>query len=140
MITACSIEPGLNSDHSLISLTLTNLKTEPRGRGTWKFNNNLLKDNEYVSRIKELIHNIKSSVQFEDKGMLWEYMKCQIRTDTMSYAGFKAKLNKKAEKELYDQLTHLENHLDSDNEQEYFTLKKRWEKVQTEKISGIILR
>ena len=139
-INSCSIEPGLNSDHSLISLTFMNLKSEPRGKGTWKFNNSLLKDDKYVSRIKALIHNIKSSELFEDKCMLWEYMKCQIRTDTMLYAGIKAKLNKKVEKELLGQLTDMEKKLDYNNEHKYYTLKKQWEKLQAEKNSGIILR
>ena len=49
-----NIIPGYRSDHSIITMTLT-FNNFDRGRGLWKFNNTLLKDINYISKIKEII-------------------------------------------------------------------------------------
>ena len=46
-IESNAIKPGNNSDHSIISITLELLDSQKRGRGFWKFNNNLLTDQTY---------------------------------------------------------------------------------------------
>ena len=38
----CNIKPGLVSDHSLVKIELTIKESVKRGKGTCKFNNNLL--------------------------------------------------------------------------------------------------
>ena len=43
-VTDTKIMPGYRTDHSRITLKLKLLGSE-RGRGDWKFNNTLLKDN-----------------------------------------------------------------------------------------------
>ena len=48
--------------------------------------------------------------------MLWEYLKCQIRTDTMIYASQKAKLYKNEEVNICQQITSLEQYLDNNEE------------------------
>jgi exonuclease III len=45
------IEPGYMTDHNYITVTLKIVKGT-RGKGTWKFNNNLLFDKDYVRLIK----------------------------------------------------------------------------------------
>jgi exonuclease III len=54
IIETTIIKPGYRSDHSIVELTL-NLSKHKKGPGLWKFNNSLLKDNEYVNEIKKCI-------------------------------------------------------------------------------------
>ena len=50
-IQSTEIEPSIITDHSLVSLTLPLQESPERGRGTYKFNNSLLTDKDYVDRI-----------------------------------------------------------------------------------------
>ena len=86
------IKPGYQSDHSILCFQLQLLETQKRGKGTWKFNNGLLNDRKYVELMKATISTALQEVNFENKNLLWEYLKCQIRSDTILYAG--KKLNK----------------------------------------------
>ena len=52
------IEPSYRSDHSLVILALKKDQFK-RDRPFWKFNNSLLKDQQYISEIKKLILDIK---------------------------------------------------------------------------------
>ena len=142
-VNSADICPGLKSDHSLINVSIDIVKINKRGRGTWKFNNALLKDTMYISKMKETIHSVISSYNSNNKNMVWEYLKCQIRTDTMIYASEKAKLMKKEELDIARQIAHLEQNLDHDEEpivNKYYELKNKWESIKTEKTNGIILR
>ena len=56
-IAKTSISPGVQSDHSIISLSIDFNKFN-RGRGFWKMNNALLKDTEYVLKVKSVIRDI----------------------------------------------------------------------------------
>ena len=52
-----SIDPGILSDHSTTSIEIDFRKFQ-RGRGFWKFNNSLLKDIDYVNRVKNCIKKV----------------------------------------------------------------------------------
>ena len=41
-------KPGLLSDHSIVNISLELTETSKRGRGYWKFNNDLLTDTKYI--------------------------------------------------------------------------------------------
>ena len=105
------IKPGYGSDHSILTLQIELLQTQKRGRGIWKFNNNLLNDSKYVEMVKQTISNVLQEVHFENKNLEWEYLKCQIRTDTMVYAGEKAKKQRTKEIDLQNRLEFLEQNL-----------------------------
>ena len=59
------IIPGYRSDHSGIVFELA-LNTNERGRGYWKFNNSLLKDQQYVSLVKNTISDVKQTYQINN--------------------------------------------------------------------------
>ena len=88
-VDKCLIQPGLLSDHSILLLSLNLLQIQRRGRGTWKFNNNLLKDLEYIELIKKAIQQVQEHSDFLHKSTRWEYLKCQMRTETMILPGLK---------------------------------------------------
>ena len=60
----CLIQPGLLSDHSILLLSLNLLQIKRRERGTWKFNNNLLKDLEYIELIQKIIEQVQEHSDF----------------------------------------------------------------------------
>jgi hypothetical protein len=45
------------SDHSPVSI-VQKLLNQTRGRGTWKFNNSLLRDEEFVKKVKDDIKQV----------------------------------------------------------------------------------
>ena len=62
-----NIKPGLLSEHSLVNIELTLKESVKRGKGTWKFNNNLLCDKEYIALIKDSIQKVKNYVTLKIK-------------------------------------------------------------------------
>ena len=72
-------------DHKAIFLGLE-LQSEPkRGHGTWKFNNTLLEDPDYI----ELLHfiyprTLEKYKDVETKQLLWELIKMELRAQTIS--------------------------------------------------------
>ena len=90
------IIPGYRTDHSGITL----------GKGYWKFNNTLLKDNEYVTLIKNTIEDVKKTyvnnrndvniandeIQFNINDQLFlETLLMMIRGNTIKYSSEKKK-------------------------------------------------
>ena len=61
-INLADIVPGYKTDHSMILLKIA-LHYNPRGRGFWKLNTSLLKEEEYLNLIKATIYQTKSEYQ-----------------------------------------------------------------------------
>ena len=143
-ISNVKISPSICTDHSLISLTLSLPQTQKRGHGFWKFNNSLLKDSDYICIVKNIISYVKQENPFENKSLLWEYLKCRIRTETMTYSSIKAKHRRAEECLMADKLKYLEECLCSNSDpkinEEYLNLKQRLEDFEFEKTKGTILR
>ena len=139
-----AITPSISTDHSIISLTLSISQMQPRGKGTWKFNNSLLKDKKYVNMVKKIIQETQVETSFTNKCLLWEFIKCKVRSETMVYSSHKAKLGRKREVELLYRLEKLESQLKSEENDlshtEYYSVKKEWEELCSEKTQGAILR
>ena len=55
-VKKCDIVRCLKSDHKVATL-LVHHNSSQRGRGYWKFNNNLLLDDKYISKAKIAIAN-----------------------------------------------------------------------------------
>ena len=87
-LVKCDIKPGTHSDHSILWLELnTNKEVRSRGRGVWNFNNTLLHDSEYVQSAKMVIKESAKNYEYlEDKGLVWELIKHDIRAITISYS------------------------------------------------------
>ena len=74
---------GFKTDHSLITLHLTN-NTNPREPGFWKLNTSeLLSDEEYIGLIKKTIKEVANEYKNNnemDATLLWDTMKMKIRS------------------------------------------------------------
>ncbi|MCP3901396.1 MAG: endonuclease/exonuclease/phosphatase family protein [Desulfobacteraceae bacterium] len=138
------IKPAIKTDHSIITLAFNIKNTQRRGRGFWKFNKTLLKDEKYVEKINECLLNFKSIFnEYEDKCLAWDYLKCELRSITISYACFKAKEMRVLEGSIKTRMEYLENKIQQGDESRISALcrlKKELEDIYTEKGCGIMVR
>lgn len=138
------IKPGIRSDHSILNLSFKIQNTQERGRGFWKFNASLLHDIEYVEKIRRCIAECSESNKgIKDKAMLWDVIKCEIRTVTISYACYKAKQRKELENTILKRLENLETAMAAGNDtcvEEHQALQREFEAIQQEKAKGIMIR
>ena len=103
------IQTSIASDHNTICLLLSWPDEHPRGPGFWKFNNTLLDDEEYTSKIRELYPELRKKYSdVKDQQLFWELMKMEIRTVTISFAKGKAQTIKKRETVIKEQLDELD--------------------------------
>ena len=82
MIESVYIRNGYRTDHSIVHLEIKISDTR-KGGGFWKFNTSLLKDNTYVDKVKEVIHNLKQDyvLQPEFQNMRDEDLLLSIEDD-----------------------------------------------------------
>ena len=84
------IQLSIAPDHKLVCLSIQLKKLSTRGPGLWKFNNSLLKDEDYIERIQKSYPEIRSKYSYiQDEQMLWELLKMEIRIFTNSFAKVK---------------------------------------------------
>ena len=89
----CDIVPSLKSDHKIETL-LVHHNSSPLGRGYWKFNNNLLLDDEYISKTKIVIADylLNNTATESNPHTRWEALKCFLRGHTINYSCRKKKM------------------------------------------------
>ena len=143
------------SDHSPVNIEIEFINQE-RGRGTWKFNNSLLGDQEYVELIKITINEVIGQYRIDDNEnfensqfsinaiLLWETLKLMIRGETIRYASFKKRERDTEEKELTCELKSLydkySNSDDLELQQSIFDAESKLKTLRDKKIQGIITR
>jgi len=92
------------SDHKAFYVQL-NGNTEKRGPGVWVLNTDVLKDEQYVLAIKEMIEKEKENVMYvEDKRIWWENVKFLVKKQTIKYCTLKHKCKKNKEKKIRERL------------------------------------
>ena len=80
---------------------------DEKGPGFWKFNCSLLKDEQYVDKVKKNIAEITDIEQNQNPGVLWEAIKLNIRTQTISYCVKKKRSNNNILEVLHRRLERL---------------------------------
>lgn len=156
-----NVIPGYRSEHSGILLDLDFCINE-RGRGYWKFNNSLLKDQQYIDLVKETILEVKQTYTLNDKDnnqetsgsefnindqLFLETLLLMIRGNTIKYSSFKKKQKQQEEEKLEQDIKRLEEEVNCNflnmSEESLNDLENKKEKlneIQREKIEGIMLR
>ena len=151
------IKPGYRSDHSIVEVTF-NFNSQERGRGVWKFNNSLLRDETYTQKIKKHIADTKDQYRAINMNLpdddplnftinsqlLLDVIKLEIRGKTIAYSSAVKRCNQKAEMELenkidrlheqYTEIPSIEN-LNNLNE-----ANNNLKLLREKKIEGIIMR
>ena len=134
------IQPCPYSDHSLETLEVELPESQKRGRGFWK-----LLDEEYVRKCTKIIEHCKTKFfNYENKNVVWELIKCDVRHFSINYAIKKAKNRKEREDSIQTELIVLKYKLDeeyniADNDR-YQTLLKEQEILNNLYTKGAILR
>ena len=145
LVVSTEILPSIKSDHSLLKLSLTANKDQTRGRGLWKFNGSLLNDNDYVDLVKDTINqSLEDSKNLANKELTWDFIKCCIRTKTISFSIKKKKQKTKHLEDLEKKLSELEELLSETPSDaihnEYLETKKEIESIHDELARGHIIR
>jgi len=111
-IRTAEIRFSVAPDHKAIYLSVEINDAFHRGPGTWKFNNKLLEDEKYVQLITGCLPRILAEYQeVESHQLLWELIKMEFRSETVTYS--KAKRNS----EFKNRETYVQGKLDAlDNE------------------------
>ena len=87
---------------------------------------------QFVNEIKTLISDTLTENQNLRPLLLWDFLKCQIRGKTISYASHKVKEKKNLENELIQEIAILEKRLavnPSENIRNLLELKKKLTKI-----------
>ena len=89
----CKILQAPESDHSAVSILLqSEVLTQKRGPGFWKFNNSLLEDSTYIESLRKQLLDFKAKYNdLTDLGLKWDLIKMEIRGYTVKYSKQKAK-------------------------------------------------
>jgi hypothetical protein len=143
-ISSATVLPGIKSDHSIINLNLST-NNNKRGRGFWKFNSQLLHDSLYIEKVKSLINKLQTELShIEDKGLKWDFMKCEIRGLTLVHSFAKNKTKREYLKKLNDKLEVLHDQLSENASDdiltEYEQIKGELENIELEEARGAIIR
>ena len=138
------IKPGIRSDHSIVQVKIYLRDTLLRGKGFWKFNVSLLKDLDYVNKIKQILkHHTNNPPPNIDKGLLWDSIKCEIRGTTISHSSYKTKIKKEFEKSLQSRLNILDELIcttpSTDTLDEYHSVKSQLESIALERAKGAMI-
>ncbi len=108
-LDSVDVKPSIKSDHSIISVSFKIRNTQLRGKNFWKFNKSLLRDKSYVERINKCLIEYKDKYNnVHDKSLAWDSIKCELRSETISYSCYKSKEKKKFEQSLKSRMEYLE--------------------------------
>ena len=125
-IDSCNIRASYRSDHSVIK-TVISKSNFTIGRGTWKFNNSLLKSKDYLKLVNKIIDeekyalpvysidyikqnydNIKFTIEDD---MFIELLFLRLRGETLKFATFEKKKKNLQEQNLLRDIADLENNI-----------------------------
>ena len=144
VIETADIQPGLKSDYSLLKITIL-LENQPkRGRGLWKLNTSLLQDDNYIKFIKSTIQEGRLDIpNLNVKHVAWDYIKCRIRTESISFSIKRNKKQRDYINTLSGRLVHLEERLTTSPSllevEEYESIKSEIEHYYEEKAKGTLI-
>ena len=154
----CSILAGYRSDHSIVQLKLAFSKFEI-GRGTWKLNNSLLANQDYLNLIKKIIKEEKlnyaapvynleyitsissnENLQFViDDDTFLETLYLRIRGESIKFASLQKKILDSQERILKEDIEILEN-TSLQNLQILDDKKQELEQLREHKLRGHLIR
>ena len=103
--TKAEIRPSLAPDHKAIFLSFEIQGELKRGPGSWKFNNQLLEDQNYVNLINTFYPKILDKYKdVKSKKLPWEMIKMEIRSKTIQYSKNRRLNLKRKEIELQEEI------------------------------------
>ena len=122
-ITLCKIIQSPAPDHKAIVMNVQ-LCDSKRGPGYWKLNTDILKEEAYITGIKEIVSQTSEDYKDISKKLLWELCKIRIKEFSITYSINRRKLHKSKIKELEEKLDLLDKNEDTTSRKERKILKK----------------
>ena len=146
-IAKTDILPGLNSDHSMPVLAIKPTRgLTQTGPNFWKFNNSLLKNENFTNGLKNYIENEleEECSAIHSKQVKWEYTKFKIKNWSMKESKAIAREKRKTETAITSHIQSLEESLaintnDKDQE-ELESLQTRLEEIHNAKTQSLIIQ
>ena len=144
-IKIMDIIPFVQSDHSVLKFKITSINERTRGPSSWKFNNSLVNDSNFVKQMKLKIPSFyQKSLELSDARSRWEYMKYKMREFSMTFSKQKAYQKKKRRLFLENRAKTLEIKLATSSDEEiveqYNVAKNELESIYDYITEGIIPR
>ena len=145
MVSSVDIVPSACSDHSSVTIKLNLIPDTQKGRGYWKFNSQYLEDEEFVTRMSEILQNTTNfNNDIEDKRVAWEWIKYEVRKYCIKY-GTKRKKQVNINtcnllKSLHDLEVKLGNDPDINVQVEYEMVKDQLKEIDFNRSKGAIIR
>ena len=162
LVDKVDINPGYKTDHSIVELELK-LTDFSKGKGFWKFNNQMLLNQEYINEVKKIISDLKlryaaltynrdtinnlddSEIQFTvNDQMFLELILLEIRGMSIQFSSRIKKKLKDKEKSLYRQIQFLEELIQMNDSNLLGDIlsetNKELELFRQRELKGIILR
>lgn len=144
-IVNTNILPSIRSDHSIITMHVKHISEQARGNSHWKFNSSLINDQAYITNLQQMIASWKQEYSsIEDKRVLWDLIKYEIRKYTMAYCAQKKKHENKIANDLEEELVNVNIEMSQNPSQalqnRYDTIKHQIKQIEDKKIKGEIIR
>ena len=107
MCVETDIVPSIQTDHSMISITLSFIDCK-RGPGTWKFNNSFLSDEKFCDKMQMVLETTASNYHYLNGIDRWELLKFEAIRTAQEYASDIAGKKKSRKFMKYKQLSRLQ--------------------------------
>ena len=146
-VTKVERRASIAHDHKAVYLSINLNEKFKRDPGLWKFNNTLLQNDYYLQLTKDYYpYILQKHADVNDKQLLWELIKMEIRSETIRYSKRKRKQSKTREsaiqsrKEQLDSIICNDVHQDQQYLTEYEKLKKELQGLYEANGKGTIFR
>ena len=132
----------ISTDHSPALFSLSKEKGCFKGKGIWKFNSSLAKDQGYIIEIKKVIRSFcVANKCLSNRQLKWELLKHEVRKFTINYTKQITKGKRQQRTKLENQLKILEKNLDEDdNLSKYNNIKNELNTIYDHITEGIRIR
>lgn len=103
LVAESSISAAPLTDHCVINITLKPHNLTSR-KGYWKFNAELLNNEEYVEEVKSIFAEIFNDNEIDTYCKKWEYFKFKVRSLSIKFSKILCKQQKEIEVKLVQEL------------------------------------
>ena len=140
-VTDVDILPSFMSDHSPVFVRIDTLPTAKRGKYGWKFNSSLLRDPNFVTKIKDIISSsINNFDETSTPHMKWEFLKYNMRKFCMDFSKNNARQQNIQKNHHENIVKKFETTEDKSSEDIYLQSKLFLDNLIEERTKGAILR
>lgn len=104
LVSDCSISSAPLTDHCLINLKLESKTIKNNNKDYWKFNADLLNNEEFCDDIRNLILEVKNNLLIDSNCSKSKYLKFKIREFSIKFSKNLSKSNRKYETKLIKEI------------------------------------